>query len=401
MVINTTNNYAGSCAFTFNNSRNALAIMQDSGTAWSATMTVGVPGTLQNSQCSVDLGASRADRSDNDLILHLAITAKPSFFGVRSIFMKAVDAEGMFSPWGNFGTWNTTPVAPTTVFVNPSSNTNTLARFEFRYADFNGATDIANVYLLFNTTNSYVGSCGVTFNNSRNALAVIQDSGTAWSPVKTVGVAGTLENSQCSINLAASSANRIATDLILALTITFKPSFSGAKSIFMKAVDRENMMSSWDNRGTSNPVFTSAPTPVSVTPNTGTGNVQTFAFLYSDNDGVSDIANVYLLFNPTNSYVGSCGVTFNNSRSALALIQDSGTAWSAVMTVGVPGTLQNSQCSINLGASSATRVGNNLTLNLAITFKPAFTGPKNIFMKAVDRGGRASNWLNTGNWTVP
>ena len=71
------------------------------------------------------------------------------------------------------------------------------------------------------------------------------------------------------------------------------------------------------------------------------------------------------------------------------------------VTLGVAGTLQNSQCSVNAGSSSATGSGNNLTVNLAITFTTAFVGTQTIYMRADDNGGLTSNWQSMGTWTVP
>jgi hypothetical protein len=49
------------------------------------------------------------------------------------------------------------------------------------------------------------------------------------------------------------------------------------------------------------------------------------------------------------------------------------------MTIGAAGTLPNSQCTINVGASSVSASGNNLTLNLALTFESAYAGAKNTY----------------------
>jgi hypothetical protein len=42
--------------------------------------------------------------------------------------------------------------------------------------------------------------------------------------------------------------------------------------------------------------------------------------------------------------------------------------------------------------------GNDLTLNLALTFKPAFTGARNVYMDVYD--GLDSFWQLKGAWTV-
>ena len=64
------------------------------------------------------------------------------------------------------------------------------------------------------------------------------------------------------------------------------------------------------------------------------------------------------------------------------------------------GTLQNSQCGIALGSSTAVTSGNTLTLTLAVTFTPAFAGSQTIFMYATN-GTQTSGWQTRGSWTVP
>jgi hypothetical protein len=45
--------------------------------------------------------------------------------------------------------------------------------------------------------------------------------------------------------------------------------------------------------------------------------------------------------------------------------------------------------------------GTTLTLNLAVTFRPAFAGVKNIDMYAGNVGGMNSGWQTRGSWTAP
>ena len=63
-------------------------------------------------------------------------------------------------------------------------------------------------------------------------------------------------------------------------------------------------------------------------------------------------------------------------------MNDDGSSWMALLTIGQPGTLQNSQCALNAGASSASGSGTTLTRNPALTFQPGFTDLQNNFMLA-------------------
>src|SRR5438132_779004 len=74
--------------------------------------------------------------------------------------------------------------------------------------------------------------------------------------------------------------------------------------------------------------------------------------------------------------------------------------WNPI-TIGQAGTVENSQCKIDGPGSSAT-LGANLTLNVAVTFKPAFAGNKSIYLEVDDHGGKISAGprAQLGTWNV-
>jgi hypothetical protein len=127
------------------------------------------------------------------------------------------------------------------------------------------------------------------------------------------------------------------------------------------------------------------PTVVGVAPNSGSGASQTFSFQFADPNGASDLTSVSALFNASLTVANGCSVTYNRAQNALALLTDAG---AAVRTI-TPGS-----------GSSVSTAGTVLTLNLALTFLPAFDGNKNIYMQATSPCG-SSNWQALGSWTVP
>jgi hypothetical protein len=140
-----------------------------------------------------------------------------------------------------------------------------------------------------------------------------------------------------------------------------------------------------------------------VTPASGSGSSQTFALQYSDTAGATDLSTAWVFFSPMlgSSVANSCLTYYHRATNTLFLLNDAGTAYASAM-VGSSGTLQNSQCAITLGGSSTVMLsGTTLTLNLAMTFTPAFNGAKNIFMYAANAAGTNSGWQGRGAWTVP
>ena len=91
---------------------------------------------------------------------------------------------------------------------------------------------------------------------------------------------------------------------------------------------------------------------------------------------------------------------YNLVGNYVVLIDDAG-VWGMSQHLGTPGALHNSQCTLDYGASSATGSGNNLTLNLALTFNSSWSGTKNNYSYVSDRGNHAVGWTQMGAWTIP
>jgi hypothetical protein len=146
-------------------------------------------------------------------------------------------------------------------------------------------------------------------------------------------------------------------------------------------------------------IFNQSLTVVGVAPNSGSGASQTFSFQFADANGASDLTSVSALFNASLKVADGCSVTYNRAQNTLSLLTDAGTAPAGTITPG-SGTQQNSQCVLNGSGSSVSTTGTVLTVNLALTFFPAFNGNKNIYMQATSPSG-SSNWQALGTWTVP
>jgi hypothetical protein len=388
---------AHSCLAYYQAGNNTLNLLDDAGATW-LSLPLG-SGTLQNSQCAIALGSSTAVRTGNTLTLTLALTFKPAFAGVQTIFMYATNGT-QTSGWQTRGTWTSGPLPVLTAdSVTPNAGTGAAQAFVLSYTDTAGATDLRQTWVWFNPAfTSSAHSCLAYYQPGTNTLNLLDDAGATWlsAPLGS----GTLQNSQCGIALANSTAVPNGNTLTLTLAVTFKAAFAGAQTIFMYATNG-TQTSGWQTRGTW--TVPAAATPVvtadSETPSAGTGATQTFALAYSDTAGATDLRQTWVWFNPTfSSSAHSCLMYYDLGTQRLNLLDDAGATWMPA-SLG-SGTLQNSQCAIALGSSTAAPNGNTLTLTLAVAFKPAFAGTQTIFMYATN-GTQTSGWQTRGSWTVP
>jgi hypothetical protein len=290
---------------------------------------------------------------------------------------------------------------PSVVGVTPRSGTGSSQTFALRYADSAGATDLSSAIAWFTASaTSAAGSCVVLYNRGANAVSLLDDAGSQWT-TRALGIAGTLQNSQCTITLG-SSTTVVASGNTLTwnLAVAFAPAFGGTKAIYMMATTDEGAATDLQAAGTWTIPGGPVVTAVSVTPSSGSGSSGAFTFQYGDTAGATDISSTFAWF-ATTTVAGSCLVRYDKAANTISLLNDAATQWTTG-TLGVAGTIQNSRCSVTLGSSTTVvPVGNVLLWHLAMMFKPAFTGTKAVDMYAENGQGVASGLQLRGLWTVP
>jgi len=139
-----------------------------------------------------------------------------------------------------------------------------------------------------------------------------------------------------------------------------------------------------------------APSVVSILPDSGTAASQIFTANYADADGGAAISSVFLLFNTSVSSANACYVQYYPSSNLLYLKNDAGTGVSSGVAPGSSATVSNSQCTLSGTGSSYSYSGNTATLHVALTFSG--TAPTNIYLYAVDKDGLTSGWQQEGVW---
>ena len=392
-----------SCQLYYNLSTNQLNLLNDAGTAGLAA-TLGTATTLANSQCSLNVASATVAQSANTLTLNVPLTFLPGFAGAKNVYMSANDVSEATTGWQQRGAW-TVPGGVTVaqaISVTPSSGSGASQAFTLQYSDSAGATSLQQVWVYFNATlaSPSSNSCQLFYNVALNQINLMNDAGTQ-SLEATPGSAATLQNSQCSLNVAATTVAVSGNALTWNLPLTFQPGFAGAKNIYLNATDRSGSTSGWQQRGGWTVTGGAGPAAVSVTPGSGSGTSQAFALRYSDTAGTSSLQQVWVYFNATlaNPASNACLLYYSAAANQMNLLGDNGTTWQAA-TLGSATTLQNSQCSVNAATATVASSGNALTWNVAMTFKPAYAGAKNTYLRAIDISGATSGWVQLGSWTV-
>lgn len=392
---------SNSCTMYYNQPANQFNLLNDSASAW-LTGTPGTSTTLQNSQCSVSMAGSSVALNGTTLTLSVATTFSPAYAGAKNIYLWASNVSGANTGWRQLATW-TVPAAsgPVAVSVTPSSGSGATQAFAMAYSDPSGAASLRQLYVLIGSSlASETNSCVIFYNPAANQINLLNNSVSAWLTA-TPGSATTLQNSQCAVNMAASSVASSGITMTLSLAMSFTSAYAGAKNVYLWASDSSGANTGWRQLGTWTVPGTSAPSAVSVTPNSGSAMSQTFAMLYSDTAGAASLQQLYVLIGSSlASEASSCVMFYNPAANQINLLNDNVTAW-LTGTPGATTTLQNSQCAVSLSGTTVTRSGNNLTLNLAMSFTAPYAGTKNVYLWASDSSGANTGWRQLGTWTVP
>jgi hypothetical protein len=287
-------------------------------------------------------------------------------------------------------------VSPTS--VSPASGAGYFQIFAFTFSDTAGAADLATVSGMISNGGT-AGACGVTYNRVQNTLALLNDSGALTGAISPGG--GNQQNSQCVLVGSQSGATASGNVLTLTLAIGFKPSQYCCSATWGNAVSSTGSTSGWQRLGWWT-VATSGQPPqaVSVQPTSGSAWSHTFTFVYSDQDGATDLSSVQALVNASQTTASACYLSVDPVAGSVSLASDSGTGWLGPVALGSPVTLQNSQCSVNVGSSAGAISSGVYTLQLALTFAPGFAGAKNVYAYAASRQPRNSGWQKLGTWTA-
>jgi len=141
------------------------------------------------------------------------------------------------------------------------------------------------------------------------------------------------------------------------------------------------------------------PTLGTITPPSGSGKTQTFTATYSHPDGAKKVVSAFLLVERTVTGTNACFLEYNSSTNKVNLMNDAG-KWQTGITAGSPGTLSNTQCTVDAAGVRGTTDGNTLTVTFPLTFAPAYAGMKRVFLNASTAKANTS-WVEKGRWEVP
>jgi len=294
-------------------------------------------------------------------------------------------------------------VEPAVVGETPSSAGGITQTLTFQFSHPSGYQNLGVVNALISGSLDGRNACYLAYVPSTLALYLVDDAGDAGGPF-----AGQ-RNSQCAVSLSSATGN--GTTLTLAVNVTLQPGFAGNKIVYAAARDLGAGNSGWQPVGvwpapsaTPGQIDVTGVTPVQGSGPSGVG--RQFQLTIADSKGTSDLGVVDLLINGAFVDGGrACYLAYMPASNTLALVDDAGDAGGpyagSMMLNGQSTAIENGQCQVTAGGTSAAYSNNTITLTLNIVFKAAFAGNRVLYAAARDlAAGNNTGWQAVGTWTV-
>lgn len=276
----------------------------------------------------------------------------------------------------------------------------------FRFSHPEGFANLGVLNVLINRALDGGNACYIAYSQPAGILFLVNDGGpdAGLSAPLVLGSAGTVSNSQCTIRGTGSSAVGSGNNFTLTLNLSFAPSFGGSKVIYTAARDNGAGNSGWKTLGHSQipetaPAF---PRTGAMTPTTVNATTQTVTLTYTDATSAANIVTGWMLINSAVDGGQACYVAYYAPANLVFLIPDNGDGGQAtVMALSGTNTVENSQCRIHAQGSSTATAGGQLTVNLNVTMKAPFAGPRGVWTAMQNLAGQVSPWRISGSWLVP
>jgi hypothetical protein len=398
---------ANSCHGFYDRAANAFYLYNDGISATAGPLAPGGAGTIQNSQCRINgPGTSVSSPNAQTLSVNLSV----SFFGAygtagKNLYVWATGTLASASGWQQAGAWDPNAQPPALAAASPTASTSPTQTFALTARDPNGATDLQRIYFLAGAnTNVPVNGCHGFYDRSSNAVYLYNDALNALAGPLTPGSAGTIQNSQCRVNGAATSVTVSGSDLVLNLDITRLGTFAGgAKNLYLWITDNENNGTGWVQASTwTLPALSQPPSLAAAAPTSSTAATQSFTLTTRDADGFADIQRVYfLLNNNTTIPTGGCHGVYDRASNAIYLYNDGLNALVGTLPIGSTGSIQNSQCRINGAGTAVTTSGTDVVLTMNVTRLGGYaTGTRNLYVWIIDNEANGTGWVQASAWTI-
>jgi hypothetical protein len=143
-------------------------------------------------------------------------------------------------------------LAPMTGTVSPSDGRSEAQQpivLSATYIDADGWQNIAEAYVVVNTSSTLTNSCYVMYDQNANKLYIRNDANTGWTGGYAPGSANTISNSYASLNCQTTTVSGTVQILTVKWAIIPKDAMAGLKNVYLRVKDDTNSSTGWIKKG--------------------------------------------------------------------------------------------------------------------------------------------------------
>jgi Tol biopolymer transport system component len=409
LLINNILNQANAAFLSYDANANKLYVRNDANTAWLGGHAPGSAYVIENSYVRLYCEETTKSVSGITLTVNWKISFKlamsPKTCGA---WMLVYDDNGFKDSFEQKGAGIKISRAPSNVSLAPTTGsfaTGTKVTFTSSYSDPDGHGNLANCYLLINSTSDQANAAFLRYDPNADKLYVKNDSNVYWMGGVAPGSAPVIENSYVRLYCAETTRSGSGSTLTVNWKVSFKPAMSGKTcGAWMLVYDDINLRDGWDQMG-SGIKISQTPLNASLSPTGGSlavGRWFTLTSTYSDPDGAGNLANCYLLMNTSLNPVNGVFVRYDANTNKLYLKNDANTAWVGGYAPGAAPAIHNTQCALSCSGTTVTPSGNSLIIGWRLYLKaPMAHKALPAWMLVYDDIGLRDGYDHMGTYTVP
>jgi hypothetical protein len=392
LLINTTLDPANAVFLRYDANENKLYLKDDAGSVWLGGYAPGSGYSIPNSQGILYCSGTTIGKSGNVLTVNWRISFKPKMSGkICSAWMLVFDDTSLRDGYDKMGENIKISYRPQIISLSPNTGsfaTDTRYFFTTVYADPDGPANLANCYLLINTTLNQKGAVVfVRYDQNTNLLYLKDDIDWSWGDGYPPGSDEVLSNSKCYVYCKDTTVTPMGTRLIIKWSIEFSSFTSGWNcGAWMLAFDDFGLRVGYLQMG-RDIKLSQAPFNFSLDPNSGPLPIQqpvTLTSIYSDSDGFDNLAECFLLINDTLNPVDAAFVKYDANANLLYVKNDANTDWGTGAPPGADVILSNSQCMLYCAETTVEDGWAGMWISWRIEFLPTMAGTNGAWMLVYD-----------------
>ena len=298
--------------------------------------------------------------------------------------------------------------APVNVSLTPAAGAITIAQktiLTSTYSDPAGYSSIKTCYLALNLGDDKISAGYLFYDIVKNKLYMKKPNETALIGGYVPGKAKIIDNGRIILYCNSTTIQRSGNNLIINWSIALKPNNTESTcTALMQVTNVRGYADPMELKGSFNLIPNPSPMNEDLTPGSGSITINqktSFASIFSDPAGFSNIRTCYLLMSPGSTIDGAGYAFYDTAKNKLYLRKTDEPVLLGGYAPGSANVIDNGSIVLYCADTSIVKADTDMTINWSIALKSYFTGnPCTASMQVTNKTGYADPWEQMGVFTT-